>query len=166
MRSRITDGSGATADRRRRRRVARSARPGSAVERAADAIVAAHRLRRARTEHQALEQRVAGQPVGAVNAGAGDLAGREQPRDRRASVQIGLDATHDVVRGGADGNPVAWRDRVRPRGTPARSSGTGAARSRDRDAPSSDRPARRCAATSRTIARETRSRDARSPAGS
>ena len=50
----------------------------------------AHRASRARAEDQSLEQRVAGEPVGAVDARAGDLAGGEQPRDRRAAVEIGL----------------------------------------------------------------------------
>src|SRR5688572_9360664 len=41
-----------------------------------------HRLGSARTEYQALEQRIAGQAVGSMDAGAGDLPGREQAFDR------------------------------------------------------------------------------------
>ena len=40
-------------------------------------------------EHQALEQRVGGEPVGAVHAGAGDLAGGVQPRHAGPAPQVG-----------------------------------------------------------------------------
>ncbi len=102
--------------------------------------------RRPGAEHQALEQRIAGEAIGAVDAGAGDLARRKQPGHRRASPQVGLDAAHDVVRRGTDGNPVARRDRARPHGTPRRWSGSARASTRHRGAASTGRPARRCGA--------------------
>ena len=65
-----------------------------------------HGVRRARTEHEPFEQRIAGQTIGAVDAGAGGFAGGKQARDRRAPIEIGLDATHHVVRSRAHRNPV------------------------------------------------------------
>ena len=41
-----------------------------------------HRRARPAAEHEPFEQRVAGQPVRAMDAGAGDLTGREQARQR------------------------------------------------------------------------------------
>ena len=52
--------------------------------------IVSHRTAGAGAEDQALEQRVARQPVGAVHAGAGDLARRIQTRNRRPSVDVGL----------------------------------------------------------------------------
>ena len=43
----------------------------------------------ARAEHHAFQQRIAGQPIGAVDPGAGRLARRVEPRQVGASVQIG-----------------------------------------------------------------------------
>ena len=43
-------------------------------------------------EDQPLQQRVGGQPVGAVHAGAGDLAAGVQAGDRGAAAQVGADA--------------------------------------------------------------------------
>ena len=57
-----------------------------------------HRERRTTAEHEAFEQRVRGQPVRAVHAGAGALAGREQAVDAGAPVEVGDDAAHRVVR--------------------------------------------------------------------
>ena len=88
------------------------------------------------------------------------------PRHGRAAPQVGLDAAHDVVRR----RPTGIRSRARssppPRQAVDARSGSARARSRHRGA-ASDRytgwPVRR---RSRTIARATRSRGARSPAGS
>ena len=46
------------------------------------------RQRRAAAEHEALGERVRGQPVGAVQAGAGALADRVEPGQRRAPVEV------------------------------------------------------------------------------
>src|SRR5262249_36103900 len=51
-----------------------------------------------------LEQRGRRQPVGAVDAGARDLAGGAQVPERRPSVAIDRDAAAGVVRGGDDGD--------------------------------------------------------------
>ena len=66
-----------------------------------------HRLPGPAAEDEPLEQRVAGQAVGAVDAGAGDLAGGEQPGHRRPAVEVGLDAAHHVVRGRAHRHRIA-----------------------------------------------------------
>ncbi|PKV87071.1 hypothetical protein BX283_4662 [Streptomyces sp. TLI_146] len=74
--------------------------PGGAVH----ARVAARRdvRRDALGEDQALQEGVGGEPVGAVDAGAGDLAARVQPRDRGAAVQVGAHAAGGVVGGRGD----------------------------------------------------------------
>ena len=41
------------------------------------------------------------------------------PRDRRAAVEVGLDAAHDVVRGRAHRNPIGRQIEPGLRGTPA-----------------------------------------------
>ena len=116
-------------------------------------------------EHQPLEQRVAGQPVRAVHAGAGDLAGREESRQRGAAPLVGVDAAHDVVRRGPDRNRIAREieadapAHLGDRRKPPR------ARNRRRDAPASGRRDRRSARSSRTMLRATTSRGARSPPG-
>ena len=46
------------------------------------------------------------QPVGAVDAGAGDLAGGPQAGERRGAVEVGDDAAAVVVGGGRDGQAV------------------------------------------------------------
>ena len=51
---------------------------------------------------QGLEQRVGGQPVGAVDAGAGGLPGGEQPRHGGAAGAVGQHAAHPVVLGLGD----------------------------------------------------------------
>ena len=119
--------------------------------------VVAHRPPGARAEHQPLEQRVAGQPVGAVHAGARDLAGGEQAR-RSTSAR----RDRSPRRPSRSAPPARPGSRSRARSRPAR-----AARLRDqrkplvherrgRDAPATGRPARRCARVSRTM----RARDA------
>ncbi len=57
---------------------------------------------RAPAEDQRVEQRVGAEAVAAVDRHARDLAGRVQALDRRAPVDVGLDAAHDVVLAGAD----------------------------------------------------------------
>ena len=64
-------------------------------------------------EHEALAERVGGEPVGAVQAGAGGLADRVEPGTRRAAVQVGDDAAHHVVGGRRDRDQLARR--VEPR---------------------------------------------------
>ena len=68
-----------------------------------------------RAEHEALGERVRGQPVGAVQAGARALAHRVEPGQRRAAVEVGGDAAHRVVRGRRHGQQVAGAGRARPR---------------------------------------------------
>jgi hypothetical protein len=79
---------------------------------------------RAAAEDQRVEQRVGAEAVAAVHRHAGDLAGRVQALDRRAPVDVGLDAAHDVVLAGADHDRFA-RDvhagEVAPRLTISRS---------------------------------------------
>ena len=58
-------------------------------------------------EDQAFEQRVAGQPVGAVQAGAGGLAGGVEAGNVGARVQVGDDAAAGVVRRRDDRDGVA-----------------------------------------------------------
>ena len=109
--------------------------------------------RRARAEHVHRGDR---REPGLPGAGAIDEADRSRHGDR--------------VRHGGGPRPAAGSDRRpdrgRPIGRPRRWSESAPASTRDRGAPSTDTPAppvRRC---SRTIARDTRSRDASSPAGS
>ena len=81
-------------------------------------------IRRANTSPSSSELR--GQPVGAVHAGAGDLAAGVQARDRGAAVQVGAHAAGGVVRGRRDRDQVGRRvDAGRPAGR-RRSSGTAA----------------------------------------
>src|SRR4029077_5714369 len=58
----------------------------------------------ATTEDEALEQRVRGETVRAVDAGARALAGGVQTGNVSAPVEIGYDAADRVVGGGGDGN--------------------------------------------------------------
>ena len=60
-------------------------------------------LDRTAAEHEALQQRVARQPVGPLRARAGDLAGGIQAGNRRAAPQVGAHATHPVVGGRGHG---------------------------------------------------------------
>ena len=64
------------------------------------------RLDRAGREHEPFEQRVRREPVGAVHAGAGGLAAGPEAGQRGGAVEVGADATREVVRGGGDGQPV------------------------------------------------------------
>ena len=59
------------------------------------------------SEHEALQQRVGGEAVGAVDAGRGALPRRVQPADLRPAQQVGDDPADGVVRGRRD------RDRLR-----------------------------------------------------
>ena len=129
---------------------------GFATESAADPACSAaasgrllHRRRRARAEHQPFEQRVAREPVRAVDAGAGDLAGREQSRQRGPAPLVGVDAAHHVVRRRTDRNRIAREVEADAAGTSRQSSETAGARTRRRDAPASGTPARRSARSSR-----------------
>ena len=64
-------------------------------------------------EHEALAERVGGEPVGAVQPGAGALADRVQAGDAvRAAVEVGRDPAHHVVAGGGDRDEL--RRRVQP----------------------------------------------------
>ena len=63
--------------------------------------------RGAPAKDQALQQRVAGEPIGAVDAGAGHLAHRVEARHRRARPGIHRHATHEIVRRGGDRDAVA-----------------------------------------------------------
>ena len=103
-------------------------------------------------EDEALEHRVRGEPVRAVNAGAGALAGGIQARQLSSPFEIGDDPAHRVVGSGSDGDRLALRaDSPRRR---AGSSGRGSGASTGR---------RSSSATSRApIARATTSRGASS----
>ena len=57
-------------------------------------------------EDQALEQRVGGQPVGAVDAGARGLAARVQAVEGGPAVEVDLDAAAGVVLRGGDRDEV------------------------------------------------------------
>ena len=80
-------------------------------------------------EHQPLEQRVGGQPVGAVDAGGRHLAAGVEADQVGGAVEIGLDAATEVVAGRGDRDQVRDRVRSRPGGSCAGWSGTGPARS-------------------------------------
>ncbi len=60
-------------------------------------------------EHQPLEQRVGGQPVGAVDPGAGDLAGGVEAGYVAASLEVGAHAAGGVVAGRGDRDQVGHR---------------------------------------------------------
>ena len=65
-------------------------------------------------EHHALEQRVGGQAVGAVHAGARRLAAGPQAGQRGGAVEVGDDAAGEVVGGGGDRAASRWPGRGRP----------------------------------------------------
>lgn len=68
-------------------------------------------------EHQSFEERVGGQPVGAVHTGARDLAAGVQTGHGRPSPQVGADAAGGVVRGRGDRDRLVDRvDAVGPAG--------------------------------------------------
>ena len=83
------------------------------------------RVHRTRREHEAVEQRVRREPVRAVHAGARGLAAGPEPGQRRRAVEVGRDATAEVVRGRRDREPVASAGRGRRPARTARSSGSG-----------------------------------------
>ena len=64
---------------------------------------------RAGAEDQQLGQRVRAQPVGAVDAHAGDLTRRVQPGERRRAVDVGVHSAHHVVHDGPDGDQLLDR---------------------------------------------------------
>ena len=66
-------------------------------------------------EDQRIEQGISAQPVGAVYAHAGTLAGGVEIVDRGAAADVGVDAAHGVVLAGLDQVSV-------PRPDPARRS--------------------------------------------
>ena len=119
--SRAAQHAGAVGHRRLRRcsRVDASSSPHRAGRRGAGSPARRQR-RRARSradprgEHQALEQRVGRQPVGAVHAGAGALAAGVQAGHAGAAVQVGAHAAAGVVRGRRDRDQLGHRvDAVR-----------------------------------------------------
>src|SRR4029077_13952767 len=65
-----------------------------------------HRLAAARAEDQAFEKRIAGQAIGAVDAGCGGFSRSIQAGQGSAAPEIGFHAAHRVVRGGADRRDV------------------------------------------------------------
>ena len=70
-------------------------------------------------EHHALEQRVRGQPVGPVHAGAGALPRRPQPGQGAGPVEVGDHAARQVVGGGRDRAASSRPGRARPPRTDA-----------------------------------------------
>ncbi len=67
------------------------------------------RFGQAGAEDHALEQRVRGEPVCTVHAGAGDLAGRPEAGEGGRAPEVGQDAAGEVVGGRCDGQPVGRR---------------------------------------------------------
>ena len=67
------------------------------------------RRRGAAAEDEALAERVGGEPVGAVQAGAGALADRVEARQRGAAVEVDRDPAHRVVGGGGDRHRLGAR---------------------------------------------------------
>ena len=66
--------------------------------------------RGAAAEHEALRERVRGEPVRAVQAGAGALAdGVQAGHAARAAVEVGHDPAHHVVAGGRDRDALGRR---------------------------------------------------------
>ena len=72
--------------------------------------------RASRREHHALEQRVGGEAVRAVDAGAGDLADGEEAREGRRAVEV----RHDPARRGGARPVRSAASRPRGRGPPRR----------------------------------------------
>ena len=73
-----------------------------------------------RAEHEALRQRVGGEPVGAVQAGAGGLADRVEAGHAGAAVEVGDDAAHHVVARRGRRGRARSSGRGRPRAAPRR----------------------------------------------
>lgn len=69
--------------------------------------VGKHGLGGADAEDEALEQRVGGEAVGAMDAGAGGFASGVEAAAAGASGKVGADAAHEVVGSGADGDEIA-----------------------------------------------------------
>ena len=63
-------------------------------------------IARAFAKDDGVQQRVCTQPVAAVNADAGALAGRVHAGQIGLAVDVGADAAHGVMHAGADGNRV------------------------------------------------------------
>ena len=93
-----------------------------------------HRSPRPRAEHHALQQRIAGQPVGAVHPGAGDLARRVQSRQAGTPVEVRPDSAHRIVRGRRDRRRLRVPGRSHSAGTSRKSAGSAPARTRSPDA--------------------------------
>ncbi len=72
-----------------------------------------HGARDARAEHESFEQRVAGEPVSAVQPRCGDLAAGPQPGHRGRALGIRGNAAHVEVRGGRDRKRLARRVEAR-----------------------------------------------------
>ncbi len=121
-------------------------------------------LDRAVGEDEALEQRVRGEPVGAVHAGGGALAAGVEAGDRGRAVEVGGDAAHQVVGRGCD-RDADRSDRSRPAWAhPAAMFGK-RARTRSRSRCASVRYAPSPEAISASIARVTTSLGASSASG-
>ena len=67
---------------------------------------AEERLNSPAAKDKTFEQRVAGQPVGALDAGAGDFARRVEPGDGGSPVEVGGYAAHPVVGRRGDGHQL------------------------------------------------------------
>ncbi len=71
--------------------------------------VFSHGAAGAGAEDEAFQKRIGGQAIGAVDAGAGDFAGGVEAGDGGAAVEVGLDAAHQVMRGGAHGDEIVCK---------------------------------------------------------
>ena len=60
-------------------------------------------------EYEELGERIGAKPVGSVDRHACHLAGSKQSRQRSGAVFVGVDAAHDVVDDGADGDELVDR---------------------------------------------------------
>ena len=60
-------------------------------------------------KYQAFQQRIAGQPVGPVDAIAAGFSGGVQPVHGGAGIPVHPDAAHEIMLGGHNGNPLAQR---------------------------------------------------------
>ena len=70
---------------------------------------ALHRFNDSGAEDHPLQQRIGRQTVGPMHSGTGDLAGGPEPGQRTGTIEIGDDATAQVMRRRGDGKPVATR---------------------------------------------------------
>src|SRR5574340_1302115 len=62
--------------------------------------IIAHRGTRARAEHHAFQERIAGKPVGSVHSGAGGLPRGVQAGNVRSAAQVRAHTAHGVMRSG------------------------------------------------------------------